>query len=538
MLKNEAFSHQPCSLRKRLLIGFLGALAFIVICIPCLTAQGSYYDELYQVPASFAYKGINPQMCCISYHGIPVLNMIYEGALKSTIYGLYLKATGASFTIVSWRLLGIIISALGIFLFSLIVPQSFSLKALILFLFFLETDVTVILGSRHDYGPMAFALLFRLLFIALWIRGELAVNHSEYNSMLLGVIAGISLFEKLTSSLFLAAVALMLLDRFRKSGIRHFFFAAGGTVLGALPVAFLMLFKFHNYRAWLSVSEKHHILSMAGFLEHLRDYLSMGGGFQLKTFILGVSQGWNSLEWVPMGILLLGAGAVALYYHRENKAFHLAGMVLLAYGAVGILTYLLQLPLGIHHFIIGTPLQYTAIMLCYSGLSSLPSKERLIARAISCGFLGILLMTMVLRVAGLISLERSLFNRDASLTWDHSLTDLGNYAACKKDDAFFVAADWGVATQIYCISQGNPELVSEPFWNYGGIEDLNRIIIKSGKSTFYLVTKYPLSRVKEHNTLQILDDAGKLQGWRELPPEQEIAAMKAIRVRKFTKTEK
>ncbi|MGV8125145.1 MAG: hypothetical protein AB2L14_35815 [Candidatus Xenobiia bacterium LiM19] len=533
MLIQVFFPHSICSSRKRLLIGLLGALAFIVISIPCLTAQGIYYDEISQAPASFAYKGLTPQMFCISFHGVPVLNAIYVGAIKSTIYGLYLKVAGADFTVTSWRLLGIAIIALGIFLFFLILPQTLSLSALILFLFLLETDLTVLLGGRHDFGPIALALFFRLLFVALWIRGEYNVQNIEYNTALLGIIAGVSICEKLTSSVFLVTLVFILLGRLRNFGIRHLLFAIGGTVLGAFPSVMIVIFKFHKYYAWLTDNNMHHIPSTAGFLQHLRDYLSLGGGYHLKSFILGVSQGWSLLEWVLMGVLLLISGGATLFYHKENKAFHLASTLLLSYGAVGLLSCLLPLPLWVHHFIIGTPLQYAAFMLCHVGFSSLPSKAQLKARILSGSFLVILSAMMVFRVAGLFSLEHSFFNRDTSLIWDHSLTDLGSFAACRKDEVLFIAADWGVAAQIYCLSQGKPGLVNEIFWNYQGVEELNQTINTSGKNTFYLVTKDPLSRVRERSTLQILEDAGKLPGWHELPPEEELAAMKAIRVRKF-----
>ena len=54
-------------------------------------------------------------MAAYSIAGIPVLNMPYSGAIKSGLYGAGLRVFDQPFTVSSWRWLGCVISALGIF---------------------------------------------------------------------------------------------------------------------------------------------------------------------------------------------------------------------------------------------------------------------------------------------------------------------------------------------------------------------------------------------------------------------------------------
>jgi len=100
------------------LVGILATLLLLWLTTGNLEGPGPYYDELHQAPAAFVYLGQSPTM--FTYSGplqLPVLNMSYSGAIKSNIYGMYLRATGAPFTLRSWRWLGILFVAGGLLLF-------------------------------------------------------------------------------------------------------------------------------------------------------------------------------------------------------------------------------------------------------------------------------------------------------------------------------------------------------------------------------------------------------------------------------------
>ena len=61
---------------------------------------------------------------------IPLFNMHYSGAIKSTVYGLYLRFVTPQFGVISWRLMGIFMVALGLMVFVLLVGRSLSATAL------------------------------------------------------------------------------------------------------------------------------------------------------------------------------------------------------------------------------------------------------------------------------------------------------------------------------------------------------------------------------------------------------------------------
>src|SRR5207247_468537 len=116
-----------------LFLGLAAAVALTALSVIHLEAQGAYYDELHQAPAAFNYLGKHPPMFSFSFRGIPVLNMTYSGAIKSNIYGFYLKFISGHFTILSWRLFGIVFLAVGLFTFYQIAGVSLQLKTGALF---------------------------------------------------------------------------------------------------------------------------------------------------------------------------------------------------------------------------------------------------------------------------------------------------------------------------------------------------------------------------------------------------------------------
>src|SRR6266498_1424935 len=86
-----------------------------------LERTGLYYDELHQTVGAFSWVGRPTEMFSIlPIASRPVFNMPYSGAIKTTVYGLFLRISGQPFSILSWRLLGILFSAAGITLFLLL----------------------------------------------------------------------------------------------------------------------------------------------------------------------------------------------------------------------------------------------------------------------------------------------------------------------------------------------------------------------------------------------------------------------------------
>ena len=218
------------------LIGVTAAVIFVMISSVRLTDQGLYHDEAVQATASFAYKGIRPEMYSqVNIKGIPILNTCYTAAIKSCIYGLYLKFSGSDFTVMSWRLTGIIFVGIGIILFCIYAGPGMSPLCLNFFLFLLITDITLILATRHDWGPVALGMLFRLILIATWIYGETKESTSTMNSFALGLLVSLAVFEKLSSFVLIFPLILLFLFSVNRRSIAHYISCVIGLVIGGIP---------------------------------------------------------------------------------------------------------------------------------------------------------------------------------------------------------------------------------------------------------------------------------------------------------------
>lgn len=528
-----------------LFIGLIGAATYLAISSVNLTAQGLYYDELCQVPASFAYKKIIPQMfSALSFRGIPLLNMNYIGAIKSGFYGLYLKFSDSCFSIVSWRLLGILFVSMGIFFFCILTKRRLSLKGLFLFLLLFMTDTTIILATRHDWGPVALALMFRMLFISLWIYGEQENKPpSTSNTFFLGVLVGISAYEKLSSTVLILPLLLIFVLSKNRSSFRHCFVCLAGVFIGTIPLIAANLISFHRRNCLISFIfprltdtipyDQTSFLGFMGFMKFALKYLSLGDGVSLKAWILSTNTANNHLEAYLMGVIFLLIMILSGVYGKRNKFFRMSLLMLLCYGIIGIGLYLLPMTSWVHHWIIGTPFQYMAISLAFVGLYVSQPTINLSMKLWRISFSFLVITLLVFRLLGLVSLEKSFIKGATSLGWDSSFTKIGYFAAEHSEEVVFVAANWGVAAQIYCLSNGKPNLVYEPFWQYGGSEQLRRIIKESGKNTLYLVINKTVN-LKHDVALRIIRDIETLPNWKEVPVENSIKESEAIKTRKFS----
>src|SRR5512132_4167100 len=89
-------------------LSLLPAMVFLWLATVRLDAQGLYYDELHQAAGAFTYLGSPPEYFALfTVRGIPLLNMHYSGAIKTAVYGLYLRFVRPEFSVLSWRLVGI-----------------------------------------------------------------------------------------------------------------------------------------------------------------------------------------------------------------------------------------------------------------------------------------------------------------------------------------------------------------------------------------------------------------------------------------------
>src|SRR6476646_10129857 len=110
----EAQPSVPAStLAQAILVGVAAALLFVALSTWNLAAQGLYQDEVLQASGSFAYVG-GPRIGVLVVGGVPLLNNSYLGAIKTGLYGVYLRLSGNGFSVISWRLFPILSVAVGL----------------------------------------------------------------------------------------------------------------------------------------------------------------------------------------------------------------------------------------------------------------------------------------------------------------------------------------------------------------------------------------------------------------------------------------
>jgi hypothetical protein len=522
-----------------LTLGLVAAAVFGIAAAPNLTGQGLYYDELHQATGSFAYLDLAPEMFSIgSVFGLPVLNTSYSGAMKTGIFGVWLRLSGKPFTVRGWRLLGILLAAAGLGVFVWLARPRIGNLPCFLFVFLVSTDATVLLACRHDWGPVALALALRLLFLGVWLYGsDTDGRHpsSVRNSTVLGLIVGFALFEKLSSIVLLVPLILIVSSRHQPTRKHHFLTSGAGLFVGALPLVLANIGSLAQRGTLISLSQIGATADRSAPLGELFfHYLDLARGIDIQNFILG--RHLPSVSW-PGLVLVVAAlsvtGLLATVMRRDDPAFSRSLAMLGSYLGVAAALHLLPNRTWVHHWVLGTPFQYLAFALVVTGMSrarpSITGRRLVVAIAVIVALAGV----VVMRVPQMAALEGALLRGETSRSWHPSLTELGTFAAHRGRQALFLASDWGVATQIYCLAQGQPLVVREMYWDYTGPGMIEEALEQSKKDIFYLVRTEPPARVRSDNSQRIEEDVSELAGWVEIPPEPETGAFETLHVRKF-----
>jgi hypothetical protein len=501
-----------------------------------LGSQGPQYDELHQATGAFTWLGSPPELFCLDAFGVCVLNTTYSGAIKTNLYGLYLRLAGGRFDLVSWRLCGVLLLALGIALFPVLARPGLPLWSLAVFLALLVTDATVLLLGRFDWGPVSLALTLRLVFLGLWLRSVPASRPTSWTFFGLGALAGFATFEKLSSCLLVLPLAILLLTRPQRRSRRPVLAALAGLAAGAVPLALVNLGSLLTGQGLISLRDVSEPVprSLAGFASYLGKLAGLGQGGKIGELTLGLPVWRRDAGWEVVLLLaaVLGVAGVALLVRCRP-----AGIALASYGAIVLGLYFLPRPTSYHHWILATPFQYAALTLALVGLARAPSDSRpRWQRGLGIALIVIATAWIGIRIPNLIAVERALARGSAARSWSPALARLGKFAARQADRAVFVASDWGVATQIYCFANGRPGLVHEPFWHALEAadleEDLRSIQARSGKRLVYLVRLEPPADVIPGAWTRVEQTVLSDPYWLEVPVEPE-ARLPGIRIRKL-----
>lgn len=472
----------------------LSAALFVLLGSVSLGKQGPYYDELHQAAGAFTWTGAKPAMFCrVHIDGWCVLNMSYSGAIKTNVYGAYLRLTGAPFELKTWRRLGLWSVAVGLVGFGLLASRTLGPVAMAIACLFVVLDTSVFLMSRFDWGPVALGTALRLLLLGTWLSmrpGDPGANRVRFA---VGVLCGVAAFEKLSSSVLLPlAPALMALDARAGERVRAATVTVVGVAVGLLPLLALNVRSFLHGDGLISLADTAPVIerSWSGLQVLFGEYLKLGQGGAARGFTLaaGTDPRLDATETFMMIatsllVLAIGTGAAS----PAGVALRRGALCMLAYWAIGLELFFLPRETWAHHWIVGTPFPYVGVALCLQGLATrelrwprLASGAAVLVGAVSALWLVIRVPTMVQTIAAVRS-------DTAGLGFDPAFKALGRFASRKSSDAVFVASTWGVSLQIYSYTGGKPGIVREVFWSYGGPEDVDRIWRESGKRELWVV---------------------------------------------------
>jgi hypothetical protein len=138
---------------------------------------------------------------------------------------------------------------------------------------------------------------------------------------------------------------------------------------------------------------------------------------------------------------------------------------------------------------------------------------------------------MIVRVHGTRNLVDALARGASSIHWDPSLMRLGKLVAKRAGRDRFIAGNRGVATQMYCLSDGDPELVRELFWE--PTPHLENSLDPDRFRCYYLILKVPHAFPDPDMTQRLVTAFDRHPNQREVPVERRFARLAAVKVRKF-----
>jgi hypothetical protein len=531
------------SLKKQqfnLILTLIAVIIFGLLASNRLDAQGLYYDELHQAASSFAYIGRPPTLVAsLTFRGIPIMNMNYSGAIKTAVYGIYMRFFDQQFGVISWRLVGILFVCAALLFFGYSLHKKISPLFLVFFFFLIISDITVLLTARHDWGPTALALSIRLIILGIWMYDELAPKPKISRTLLIASCLGFAVFEKLSAVVLLLPLILMLFSNRKRINKSHVLAFIIGGIIGAIPLILSNLYSFYIKREFISLqfSQVQKDLTIDAFFSLVKNNLSLGAGYGAQVFIFGnnpyshfVMEGFLFSSLVIAGILL-----IALRFRPDNKQARIICIAFLAYFTIIIQLYFLPQNTWVHHWITGTPFQYIAISLLVSGaFEGRKDGYHVISRYLYMALFGIF---GIVRISGMLSVVNSMARGITSPNYDISYTQIGEFAANNSDDAIFMAADWGVGTQILCFLNGDPSSLLLPNWKTNTVVDIVRPIMDSEKSVLYIIFPIPTTLVTSEEKQSILEemDRNLEPTWQLQIIEDELLQMKALEIIKYTR---
>jgi hypothetical protein len=523
-----------------LLLATGAALAFIALASVRIDGQGLVFDEVPTAPASFLLLGKQPYEphTVLIWRSLPLLCVAYIGALKSLLFGLMMKFLGLEFSVASWRMFGIAMTTVGLWGFCLVVRRELPIASILVFLLLVTTDVTLLLYSRFDFGPVSMALSLRLFWIALWISQELSRKLDGARTFLLGAIPSLLIYEKLSNVVFLVALLVaVLMDKQRRSR-RQLTMLSAGFAVGAIPFGFVNWIGRGISFAQISAgSLPPSSFEKLPFWRMVKVVLGLGTGQEARNIFLGSLPEWavKYPEALALILLLVGIGVLGVLRFKTSTHARVIVCCLACYCLLPVFTWALPRGTGIHHWIVGVPFHYAAIAVSIAWFGEarrLDHGSGGAVRLAKCGALALGTVIFAARVANVYDTGRRLARGEASTRFDRSFTTVTTFVARHWREANFVAADYGFGAQAYCFSGGS-YILPEPFWHYSGINDIQALVGSMPTGPIYVLHKTEPNPIEKAVRDGIGRDLNTVLGKGMPPAEEELQNLRGVWVEVF-----
>lgn len=465
------------------------ASLFSWICFRQISMPGLYEDEAWSaidavrvalghaIPDPIPYRSVE-----IFGHSVPFMRNEYVGPVKTYILAGVFSVFGVSVPVLRFATGGM--GLFSVVVFYWLVRRQFGRLAAAVAGVLLATDVSFILSVRDDWGPVAFAMLARVLaLLALLAWNDL--RNRPWLLFLAWMMAGLGLSHKFD---FLSFVAAMFIGAvlFLKPApsLRQAALGVAGFLLGAWPVLWFNVTTHGlTFRAETVLTEANgHSSEFLSLAQPWHTVQVLSQALQQRVGILAqLLAGTPIADWMtglrvekssPLGAsMMLWASGIALlaviyiviadksYPHRRRLAFLAAifGLVLLFLAATPIAT-------GTHHVLALYPFPHLFVGVAVSRLWQLRIKARrhlAMVLRVALGCVVLLVVTSNLFLAD--AFHKQLATNGGYGYWSATTYDLYDTLQAQYHGETVVLLDWGFEQPLIVLGHDQFN-IQVPYW--------------------------------------------------------------------------
>ena len=445
------------------------ALLFVLLGLPFLRKTGLHYDASSEL-ACFYSCSSPVYTLTIHGHQLPLMVLQYLGTLKTWLYLPILRFLEDTPLVL--RLPFAIWGGLSVWFFFAILYRIAGLRAAAIGALLLLTDVTFLVSTCYDFGPIA---LLHLLFLAgLFLLMRFDETHRARYLSLAFFLFGLALWHKALFIWMLTALVIASLVAIPRCVLKHATFghlglAFGSLCLGAAPLLYYNVVTggatLHTSRVMSGaapMTQKLLVLKKTFDGSVLFGWLTEDAALETAISPPGISGkvsskltnliGEHRSNWMLYAFILACGLGPWLYFSRWRKLV----LFLLVYLMVAW-AQMIALPntgASLHHIILLWPMPHFLIAIAFTEIWDRTRRGSLRLHQVGAYVVGIALVTTVaVNLVVVNSLYTDLVTRGTSTLWTDAVYPLSAYLGSLRTSAV-VTVDWGYSSTLCLLSDG------------------------------------------------------------------------------------